>query len=113
MSPEQISALRKELNCTARELGAALAVDQQTIFAWERGDLFPTKRYVDQMEELRKKGPSAIVRSRNPKNSRPPPMQGLADPSLWQLVRKLLVHPELFAAVSKLAADYEDPADTP
>lgn len=109
MSPEEITALRKELQCTARELAAALGEDQQTVLAWERGELFPTKRFVTQMEELRKKGPSAIVR--NKKGAQKSPMQRLADPELWKLIRKIIAHADLYAAVSKLCADYEDPAD--
>ena len=63
MSPDDIKALRKELNCTARELAVALKVDQKEVMAWETGELFPTKRFVDQMRTLRDKGPSAVVKS--------------------------------------------------
>jgi DNA-binding transcriptional regulator YiaG len=56
VSPEDIKALRKELSCTARELAGALNLDQKEVLSWEAGELFPTKRYVAQMELLRKKG---------------------------------------------------------
>lgn len=109
MSPEDIKALRQELGCTARELAAALGVEQDAVLAWERGDLFPTKRLVGKMDELRQKGPSAIPkRRRGPATS---PFQAMADPALWRLVRKLVAHPELRAAVMKLAEPYADPAE--
>jgi transcriptional regulator with XRE-family HTH domain len=110
MAPEDIKELRKQLGCTARELGAALGIDQETVLAWERGDLFPTKRFVGMMEDLRKKGPSAIPRKRR-KGAPAPPFQVLSDPDLWRLVRKLVAHPELRAAALDLAASYPDPAE--
>jgi transcriptional regulator with XRE-family HTH domain len=110
MSPEEVKALRQELGCTARELAAALDVEPETIAAWERAELFPTKRHVAMMEELRKKGPSAVPRKRR-KGAPATPMQALADPGLWRLVRKLLAHPELRTATDKLADAYPDPAD--
>lgn len=109
MSPEDIKALRKELSCTARELATALGTDQQTVLTWERGELFPTKRYCDAMEELRRKGPGGIPRK--PKRKGATPMQALADPALWKLVRKLLAHPELRSGAEALAESYGDPAD--
>jgi DNA-binding transcriptional regulator YiaG len=76
VTPDALKALRKDLGCTAKELAAALALDQATVLAWERGDLFPTKRYVDAMEALAKKGPGAI-----PKKSKGgDPMKTLTDP---------------------------------
>mgnify|MGYP002140346735 CR=1 FL=1 len=56
MTPEEIKALRQELGCTARELSAALGIEQETVLAWEKAELFPTKRLVGKMEELRKLG---------------------------------------------------------
>ena len=102
VSPEDIKQLRKELNCTARELGGALDVDQKLILAWEAGELFPTRRYVTQMEALRKQGPSAIPRAPRGKGKKTG-MARLDDPSFWELVRKLLEHPALFDQVRKLA----------
>ncbi len=109
MSPEEIKALRQELGCTARELAAALGDEQETVLAWERGDLFPTKRHVGMMEELRRKGPSAIPKRK--RGAPATPVQALADPELWRLVRKLVTHPPLYAAALKLAADFDDPID--
>ncbi|HEY6562248.1 MAG TPA: XRE family transcriptional regulator [Polyangiaceae bacterium] len=108
MSPEEIKALRKELNCTARELATALKLEQKEVVAWEAGELFPTKRSVLQMEMLRKKGPSAIPRT--PRGAKKTGVQRLDDPKLWELVRKLLEHPALFDQVVKLAEQYADPA---
>jgi DNA-binding XRE family transcriptional regulator len=109
VGPDEIKALRKELGCTTRELGDAVGVDQKTVIDWEAGHLFPTKKYVDRMSVLREKGPSAV-----PKKARgaaPAPMKVLADPGLWQLVRKLAAHKKLRDEVSKLAEGYVDPAD--
>jgi transcriptional regulator with XRE-family HTH domain len=112
MSPEDLKALRQELGCTARELALALAVEADLVTAWERGDQFPTKRHVGMMEDLRRKGPGAVPRKRR-KAAAPSPLHALADPELWRLVRKLLVHAELRLAAEKLAEGYRDPADDP
>jgi DNA-binding transcriptional regulator YiaG len=111
MTPDDLKALRKELSCTARELAGALGIEQETVLAWERGELFPTKRYVDAMQKLRQAGPSAIPRK--PKRSAAPatPWKALADPATWRLVRKLLAHAALRARVEELAAAYDDPAE--
>jgi transcriptional regulator with XRE-family HTH domain len=103
MSPEDIKALRRELGCTARDLGAALGVEQDAILAWERGDLFPTKRHCDAMAE--------IARKRRKPGAATSPMAALADAETWRLFRKLLAHPELRAAAQDLAARYPDPSD--
>ena len=112
MSPEDLKALRQELGCNARELATALGTEQSTVLAWEKGELFPTKRYCDKMEELRAKGPSAIPRKPRRKATTPD-HQGavLADPDVWRLIRKLLAHPELRASMQSLAEGYPDPAD--
>lgn len=109
MQPEEIKALRTTLKCTAKELAGALGIEQATVLAWEAGELFPTKRYVDQMESLRLKGPSAIPRKA--KGAQPSPMRVLADPALWELVRKLAANKKLRDEVQKLAASYPDPAE--
>ena len=107
VSPDEIKALRKELSCTAKELGGALEIDQATVLAWEKGDLFPTKAFVDKMAALRARGPASI-----PKKSKgADPMKVLADPALWELVRKLAAHKKLRDEVVKLATAYLDPAD--
>jgi DNA-binding transcriptional regulator YiaG len=109
VTPDEIKALRRELSCTAKELAQALATDQATVLAWEKGDLFPTKAYVESMAKLREKGPSAIPRKA--KGAQPSPMKVLADPALWELVRKLIAHKKLRDEVQKLAASYADPAE--
>ncbi|CAN5616529.1 hypothetical protein BH09MYX1_BH09MYX1_43170 [soil metagenome] len=111
MSPDQLKELRKELACTAKELATAIGLEQATVMAWEKGELFPTKQFIDKMEALRAKGKDAI-----PKKARgnaPEPMKVLADPELWQLVRKIVVHKKLRDEVVKLAATYADPAESP
>ncbi len=106
VTPDELKALRKELSCTAKELAAALGIEQATVLAWEKGDLFPTKQFIDAMAALRAKGPSAI-----PKKSKgADPMKTLADPGFWEIVRKLAAHKKLRDEVAKLAAAYTDPA---
>ncbi len=106
MTPDEIKALRKDLACTAKELAQALGIEQATVLAWEKGDLFPTKPFVDRMNALRAKGPAAI-----PKKAKgADPMKVLADPATWELVRKIAAHKKLRDEVAKLAAAYPDPA---
>ncbi len=107
MSPEELKSLRKELSCTAKELAAALDLEQSTILAWEKGELFPTKQYVDAMEALRAKGPGAIPRKSKGEN----PVKALADPQVWELLRKIAAHKKLRDEVAKLAAKYSDPVE--
>jgi transcriptional regulator with XRE-family HTH domain len=107
VSPDELKALRKELACTAKELAGALDLDQATVLAWERGDLFPTKPFIDKMAALRARGPGAIPR----KAKGTDPMKGLADPDVWRLVRKLLAHRKLRDEVVRLAEKFPDPAD--
>jgi len=106
MTPEEIKALRKELACSAKELAAALGVEQATVLAWEKAELFPTKAYVDRMSELRTKGPSSI-----PKKAKGgDPIKALSDPQVWELLRKIAAHKKLRDEVAKLAEKYPDPA---
>lgn len=107
MSPDAIKALRKELACTAKELAGALDIDQKTVLGWESGELFPTKQYCDRMEALRAKGPSSIPRKSKGGGD---PIKTLADPALWELVRKLAAHKKFRDEVVKLGAQYPDPA---
>jgi transcriptional regulator with XRE-family HTH domain len=86
VTPDEMKALRKDLVCTAKELAQALGIEQSTVLAWEKGDLFPKKA----------KGAD--------------PMKVLTDPALWELLRKLLAHKKLRDEVVKLAAAYGDPA---
>ena len=111
MSPEELKQLRKELGCTAKELALTLGIEPKELSAWEAGELFPTKRYVAELEALRKKGPSGILRVAKGKAAAKTGMARLADSKLWELVRKLLEHPALFDQVSKLAEAYPDPAE--
>jgi transcriptional regulator with XRE-family HTH domain len=106
VTPDDIKALRKDLSCTAKELAQALGIEQATVLAWEKGDLFPTKPFVDKMNALRAKGPSAI-----PKKAKGGgPMKVLADPALWEAFRKIVVHKKLRDDVVKMAQSYPDPA---
>lgn len=108
MSPDDIKALRKELSCTAKELAGALGIDQATVLAWEKAELFPTKAYIDRMVELRAKGPGAIPRKF--RGAGVEPIKSLADPLVWELLRKIAVHKKLRDEVAKLAKGYPDPA---
>ena len=112
VSPEALKQLRKELACTAKELALTLGIEPKELAAWEAGELFPTKRYVGELEALRKKGKSAILRA--PKGKAAAAKTGMArlsDPKLWELVRKLAEHPALFDQVSKLAETFADPTE--
>lgn len=104
MTPEDLKQLRKELGCTARDLATTLGIEQKEVLAWEAGELFPTKRFVDQMEELRKKGPSAVLKTA--KGKAVAPADRISDPAFWAIVKKLLLHPPLYEQVSKLADQY-------
>ena len=108
MSPADIKALRETLGCSARELATALGVEQGDVLAWERGDLFPTKRLVDEMRKLEAKGPGAVPKK---KRGAETPMRLLANPDFFRLFRKLLAHADLRAQVMKLAETYADPID--
>jgi transcriptional regulator with XRE-family HTH domain len=113
VTPDEIRALRKQLKCTMQELAAALEVEAQTVIAWEDGAMFPTKRFVEKMRALGEKGPGAVPRLGRRRASAAvaaTPMQALADPELWRLLRKLIAHSELRRKVDELAAGYDDPA---
>jgi transcriptional regulator with XRE-family HTH domain len=109
--PEELKQLRKELSCTAKELALTLGIEPKEYAAWEAGELFPTKRYVGELEALRKKGPASILRAPKGKATAKTGMARLADAKLWELVRKLAEHPALFDQVGKLAEAYPDPAE--
>ncbi|HKY37463.1 MAG TPA: XRE family transcriptional regulator [Polyangiaceae bacterium] len=104
MTPEDLKQLRKELGCTARDLATTLGIEQKEVLAWEAGELFPTKRFVDQMEALRAKGPSAVAKVAKGKTVAP--ADRISDPAFWAIVKKLLLHPPLYEQVSKLAEQY-------
>lgn len=104
MTPEDIKLLRKELGCTARDLATTLGIEQKEVLAWEAGELFPTKRFVDRMEALRAQGPAAVLKSVRGKAATP--TDRISDPAFWLVVKKLLLHPPLYEQVSKLAEKY-------
>jgi transcriptional regulator with XRE-family HTH domain len=110
VTPEDLKQLRKELGCTARDLATTLGIEQKEVLAWEAGELFPTKRFVDQLEGLRAKGPSSIVKST--KGKAVAPTDRLGDPAFWLIVKKLLLYPALYEQVSKLAEGYRDEGKT-
>src|SRR3954470_20205641 len=96
VSPEDLKQLRKELSCTAKELALTLGIEPKELAAWEAGELFPSNGYVGDVEALRKKGPTRILRPPKGKAAAKTGMARLADAKLWELVRKLLEHPALF-----------------
>lgn len=104
MSPDDLRALRKDLNLTQRQLAEALDLDVELVRQWEKGERFPTRANCTAMEALRKSPPRRL-----PKN--PSPLELLADPGFFLLVRKLLAHPKLRAEAEKLASNYPDPLD--
>lgn len=118
MTGDEIKALRRALDLTARKLGEALGVDQATVLAWEREELFPTKRYVEAMcalaktgeEGMREGGASEKEETGEEGRRGPAPWSALADPGVWRLFRKLVAYPELRAEVEELARKYADPA---
>ena len=107
VTPDEIKALRAELKCTAKELAATLSLEQAIVMAWEKGELFPTKKYVDRMAALREQGPSGVVRKAKGGN----PVQALKDPLVWELLRKIAAHKKLRDDVAKLAEKFADPAE--
>lgn len=111
MTPDEVKAVRTRLGCTAKDLARALDVDAATIGAWERGELFPTKKHVEALRALDAKGPGAVPRTGPRRGAAASPMAVLADPRLWTVVRKLVAHAALRDAVVKLAESYPDPAD--
>lgn len=108
MTGEDIKALRKTLTCSARELATALGVDQKEVLAWEAGELFPTKRLVSAMQDLRDRGPTAIPRTTKGKSAKTG-VDRLDDPKLWAIVKKLCAHPAFFDQVAALATQYDEP----
>jgi transcriptional regulator with XRE-family HTH domain len=107
VTPDDIKALRKELACTAKELAAALGVDQATVLAWEKAERFPTKAYVEMMSDLSAKGGGSIPRKAK---AGADPIKSLADPLVWELLRKIAANKKLRDEVAKIADKYPDPA---
>lgn len=105
MTPDEIKSLRRTLSFTQRQLAEALTLDVSTVRAWEREEQFPTKAHCTAMEALRRNPPP------RPAKGAAPPLQVLADPAFYALLRKLLAHPGLRAECARLAADLPDPAE--
>lgn len=105
MSPDELKQARKTLSCSVKELAAALEVAPATIVAWERGDEFPTKRYVEHVERLVAAGSASLPRKAKGSD----PLEALRDPQVWMIIRKVLAHPRLRAAVEKLCDEYDEP----
>lgn len=117
MTGDEIKALRRTLDLTARQLGTRLGVDLATVLAWEREELFPTKRHVDAMRALLERGSAkgestgeAAAAATSEGAGAAAAFEALADPAVWKLIRKIVAHAELRKQVEKLAARYEDPA---
>jgi predicted transcriptional regulator len=108
MSPEELKRLRSELGCSLGELSATIEVDVKTLLAWEAGDLFPTKKHVDRLEILRRKGPAGVLRRPRAKKTQAG-LDALDDPRLWAIVKKLASYPDFLIEVEKLAARYDPP----
>jgi transcriptional regulator with XRE-family HTH domain len=106
VTPDDIKVLRKELGCTARDLATTLGIEQKEVLAWEAGELFPTKRFVERMNALREKGPSAVLKTA--KGKAVAPTDRVSDPAFWAIVKKLMLHPALYDQVSKLAEQFDD-----
>jgi transcriptional regulator with XRE-family HTH domain len=104
VTPDDIKVLRKELGCTARDLATTLGIEQKEVLAWESGELFPTKRFVEQMKALRQKGPSAVLKTA--KGKAVAPTDRVSDPAFWAVVKKLMLYPALYDQVSKLAEQF-------
>jgi transcriptional regulator with XRE-family HTH domain len=104
MTADDIKALRSELGINQRALAEALKLEVGEVRAWEASEAFPTKAHCAAMAKLRANPPPKPVKGASP-------MQVLADPKFFLLVRKLLAHPKLRAEVEKLAAEHPDPLD--
>ncbi len=114
MTPAEIKSLRTELKCSTRALAEAIGTEQEHILSWERGDTFPTKRWVDRMAALRVTGlaaPNTTPRSSAVVQTGAKPFQGLADPKVWEIMRKVVAYPELRARVEALTETYDEPSD--
>ena len=106
MDADELKRIRKELGTSAKDLAKVLGIEQETVLAWERGELFPTKRHVDHIHKLRERGAGAIPKRAGKSTS---PLEVLADPAMWLLIRKLLAHDSLRKEVSRLAESYPEP----
>ena len=121
MTGDEIKALRRALDLTARKLGEAIGVDQATVLAWEREELFPTRRHVEAMRGLlentaeekagaKSRGEPGGDGKEKEKSGEDGVWREMADPEVWRLFRKVLAFEELRAEVMRLAERYPDPA---
>lgn len=109
MTPEDLKALRAELKCSTRELALAIDVEQGTILSWERGETFPTKQFVDRLEAARARGAKAIPRKAKAPSTKTEPLDLLADPEVWGLIRKLLSNGDFRREALELAKRFDSP----
>ncbi len=111
MTGKEIRALRGTLGLSAGALGSKLGVEAATVLAWEREELFPTKRPLESLLALqgeargKDEGKGEGVRRSTDEGV----IQALADPAVWELLRKVLAYPELRQEVERIAAGYPDP----
>jgi hypothetical protein len=117
VGPDEIRALFVKLDCSSRQLADTLGVPHREVMDWEVEKRFPTKRHVARMKELAEEGPNAIAPKRSAtlraRREAASPIEALADPAVWAIVRKLLAHPAFRLRVAELARDYDDPASGP
>ena len=109
MTGAEIKALLANLGISTRQLAAKLDVPPPVVLAWQKEELYPTKRHVEAMRALE---------NRAAQESRPILAEGaaavpveLSDPAFWKLIRKLIAYPTLRDEVEKTAASYRDPAE--
>lgn len=128
MLPKDVKALREDLGVSAKQLAEALGTDQKTIFAWETGELFPTKRHVQLMQKLKRTGaltmppraqPQPNTRAPAPPAIGPPNVNSGGEDTLASLesapplpgggeqakTRDRLTDPKLWAIIKKLVDD--------
>ena len=105
MTPDEIKEVRRVTGMSQKDLAEALSVEVALVRDWEKGQRFATKANCDAMEALRANPPP---RKKGRDRS---PLELLADPGFFLLVRKLLAHAALRTAVEKLAVEYADPLD--
>ena len=106
VTPDEIKAVRRATGLSQKELAEALSVEVVLLREWEKGERFPTKANCAAMEALKANPPPPRKKGKDRS-----PMELLGDPGFFVLVRKLLTHSTLRAAVEKLAAEFADPLD--
>lgn len=132
MTGKEIRALRGTLGLSVGALGSKLGVEAATVLGWEREELFPTKRALESLMALQgeaegkdegvRRSEDEGVRGGNDEGRGKDKgvgsgedegvIQALADPAVWELLRKVLAYPELRLEVERIAAGYPDPVKT-